>query len=35
MDAYFAALHDLWSGSTAPSTQEERELMSRFGMAPA
>lgn len=32
MDAYFAALHDLWSGSSSPTTDEERALMSRFGM---
>ena len=31
MDAYFAALHDLWSREEAPSANEERALMSRFG----
>jgi mannose-6-phosphate isomerase-like protein (cupin superfamily) len=35
MDAYFAHLHDLWGRTTAPTPQEERALMSRFGMDPA
>ncbi len=34
MDAYFAGLHELWSGSEPPSGQEERALMARFGMTP-
>ena len=32
MDAYFAALHDLWSQGEPPTTEEERALMARFGM---
>ena len=32
MDAYFAALHDLWHRDQPPSPDEERELMARFGM---
>jgi mannose-6-phosphate isomerase-like protein (cupin superfamily) len=35
MDAYFAALHDLWAREQAPSPDEERALMARFGMEPA
>jgi mannose-6-phosphate isomerase-like protein (cupin superfamily) len=35
MDAYFARLHDLWNRDQAPSTDEERALMARFGMEPA
>lgn len=35
MDAYFAALHGLWNGDQAPSPEEERALMARFGMDPA
>lgn len=35
MDAYFAALHDLWSREEAPSPDDERALMARFGMEPA
>jgi len=34
MDAYFAALHDLWSWD-APSKEDEQALMRRFGMEPA
>jgi mannose-6-phosphate isomerase-like protein (cupin superfamily) len=34
MDAYFAGLHELWSRSQPPSRDEERALMSRFGMTP-
>lgn len=34
MDAYFAGLHDLWNRDDPPSPDEERELMSRFGMQP-
>jgi mannose-6-phosphate isomerase-like protein (cupin superfamily) len=32
MDAYFAALHDLWNRAEPPSHDEERALMARFGM---
>ena len=32
MDAYFACLHDLWNGAEAPTPEEERALMARFGM---
>jgi len=32
MDAYFAALHDLWNGPQPPDPEQERELMARFGM---
>jgi mannose-6-phosphate isomerase-like protein (cupin superfamily) len=32
MDAYFAGLHELWNRDQAPSPEEERALMSRFGM---
>jgi mannose-6-phosphate isomerase-like protein (cupin superfamily) len=35
MDAYFAQLHDLWNRGEAPSPDEERALMARFGMEPA
>jgi mannose-6-phosphate isomerase-like protein (cupin superfamily) len=35
MDAYFAQLHDLWNQDSPPSPDEERALMSRFGMSPA
>lgn len=35
MDAYFAGLHDLWNRPEPPSPDEERALMSRFGMEPA
>jgi oxalate decarboxylase/phosphoglucose isomerase-like protein (cupin superfamily) len=35
MDAYFEELHLLWSGAAPPSTEAERELMSRYGMEPA
>ncbi len=35
MDAYFAGLHDLWNGDEAPTTEQERALMARFGMDPA
>lgn len=34
MDAYFAGLHDLWNRAEPPTPDEERELMSRFGMEP-
>jgi mannose-6-phosphate isomerase-like protein (cupin superfamily) len=34
MDAYFAQLHELWNRAEAPSPDEERELMARFGMQP-
>jgi mannose-6-phosphate isomerase-like protein (cupin superfamily) len=32
MDAYFAALHELWSGARPPSPEQERALMARYGM---
>ena len=32
MDAYFAGLHELWNRDEPPSTDEERQLMTRFGM---
>lgn len=32
MDAYFAALHDLWNRGEPPTSEEERALMARFGM---
>ena len=32
MDAYFAALHELWHRDQPPSADEERALMARFGM---
>lgn len=35
MDAYFADLHALWNRDQPPSPDEERALMSRFGMEPA
>ncbi len=35
MDAYFEELLRLWSGDQPPDREEERELMSRFGMEPA
>jgi hypothetical protein len=35
MDAYFAALHDLWNQDQAPTPSEERLLMARFGMQTA
>jgi mannose-6-phosphate isomerase-like protein (cupin superfamily) len=35
MDAYFAALHDLWNGGQPPSPDQERALMAAFGMESA
>ncbi len=32
MDAYFANLHELWNRGDPPSPEEERTLMTRFGM---
>ena len=32
MDAYFAALHDLWHSDQPPTPEQERALMARFGM---
>jgi glyoxylate utilization-related uncharacterized protein len=32
MDGYFAGLHDLWNRDEPPSPDEERALMTRFGM---
>lgn len=34
MDAYFAALHELWHRPEPPTPDEERDLMSAFGMRP-
>lgn len=34
-DGYFAGLHELWNRGVAPTVEEERELMGRFGMEPA
>jgi mannose-6-phosphate isomerase-like protein (cupin superfamily) len=34
MDAYFEGLHELWNRGDAPSPDEERALMARFGMEP-
>ena len=35
MDAYFEELHRLWASGQPPATEQERELMARFGMEPA
>jgi mannose-6-phosphate isomerase-like protein (cupin superfamily) len=35
MDAYFEELHLLWSDSSPPAAEVERELMTRYGMEPA
>src|SRR5579875_66947 len=35
MDAYFAELDELWSRENPPAPEEERALMSRYGMEPA
>lgn len=35
MDTYFEELHRLWSGEQPPAGEQERALMSRFGMEPA
>jgi len=32
MDAYFAALHELWNSAQSPSPAQERALMARYGM---
>jgi mannose-6-phosphate isomerase-like protein (cupin superfamily) len=32
MDAYFAGLHELWNRGEPPAPDEERELMTRYGM---
>jgi mannose-6-phosphate isomerase-like protein (cupin superfamily) len=32
MDGYFAGLHELWNGDEPPSPDQERALMTRFGM---
>ena len=32
MDAYFAALHDLWHRDEPPTPAQEQDLMARFGM---
>ncbi len=34
MDAYFTSLHELWNRGDPPSPDEERALMTRFGMEP-
>ena len=34
-DAYFVELEALWSKETPPTPEEERALMSRYGMEPA
>jgi len=34
-DAYFEALHHLWSTPTAPTPEQERELQRRHGLEPA
>jgi mannose-6-phosphate isomerase-like protein (cupin superfamily) len=34
MDAYFAGLHELWNRAEPPTPDEERTLMSQFGMEP-
>jgi quercetin dioxygenase-like cupin family protein len=34
-DAYFEGLHDLWSSSTPPTAEQERELQRRHGLEPA
>jgi len=34
MDAYFAELEALWSREAPPAPEEERALMSRYGMEP-
>jgi mannose-6-phosphate isomerase-like protein (cupin superfamily) len=35
MDAYFEELSKLWAGDQPPAPEQERELMSRYGMEPA
>jgi mannose-6-phosphate isomerase-like protein (cupin superfamily) len=35
MDAYFASLHELWHRDSPPTPDDERALMTRFGMTPA
>jgi mannose-6-phosphate isomerase-like protein (cupin superfamily) len=35
MDAYFEELHQLWASQTPPNTEQEQELMRRYGMEPA
>jgi mannose-6-phosphate isomerase-like protein (cupin superfamily) len=35
LDGYFADLESLWSGEQPPTPDQERELMSRYGMDPA
>ncbi len=32
MDAYFAALHEMWNRAEPPAPEEERALMADFGM---
>jgi quercetin dioxygenase-like cupin family protein len=35
MDAYFAELDRMWAADQPPTPEQERELMSRYGMEPA
>ncbi len=35
LDGYFEALGEMWSRQDAPSTEQESDLMRRFGMEPA
>jgi mannose-6-phosphate isomerase-like protein (cupin superfamily) len=35
LDGYFTELHKLWADDEPPTTEQEQELMSRFGMDPA
>jgi mannose-6-phosphate isomerase-like protein (cupin superfamily) len=35
MDGYFAQLHELWNRASPPTPDEERAVMSQFGMTPA
>ncbi len=34
-DGYFEELHKLWAGDQPPEREQERDLMSRYGMEPA
>ncbi len=34
-DGYFEELHKLWAGDQPPGREQERDLMSRYGMEPA
>jgi quercetin dioxygenase-like cupin family protein len=35
LDGYFAELEQLWAGDQSPTVEQERALMSRYGMEPA